>query len=120
MCYVAMSQSVYSNAVVAIQGHGMPAAKRLPVVLAAYVCMAVGWFVFVAPSVEGARSLGRAAAIGLAYGVAIIGTFNFTLSAMLDKWSGAIMYRDLAWGISWATTSAVIYYLVQNVNRRVN
>ena len=75
--------------------------------------MGLGWFFLAAPTAERwAKTMHPAIAgllAGLLYGILVIGTFNFTLNAMFDKWAGKIMIRDLMWGIGWGTLVTVIY-----------
>lgn len=108
--YVGFSRDVYNVATKQIQGTGM--ANRLWAALAAYTCMVLGWFFLAAPAAERATSLISAIGVGIVYGLLVIGTFNFTLHAMLTNWAGYIMIRDLMWGITWSTVVTVMYYII--------
>jgi uncharacterized membrane protein len=111
--YVGISKGVYDNATKMIQGRPMSA--RIPAALAAYACMALGWYVFAAQTAERwslqMNPILAGFLAGLVYGLLVIGTFNLTLNAMFDKWSGNIMIRDMIWGIGWGTTVTIIYII---------
>ena len=113
--YVGISKKVYDNAAKMIQG--TPMSARIPAALAAYACMGLGWYVFAAQTAERWSSdihpILAAAFAGLIYGLLVIGTFNFTLNAMFDKWSNGIMTRDLTWGIGWGTLVTVLYIMTK-------
>ena len=111
LVYVYTSKSVYDEAVMRIQGTPMP--TRLMSALAAYACMAVGWYVFAAGTAK-RWSLTMApvlagALVGLLYGFLVIGTFNFTLHAMLNNYDMAIAGRDMMWGIGWSVVVTTLY-----------
>ena len=105
IAYVFLSSSVYKRAAARISSDIFP--YRPAAIVMAWASMATGWYFLAAPLVE--KEPSRAALIGLAFGVVVIGTFNFTLSSMFTNWTGAIMYRDLVWGIGWATASLALY-----------
>lgn len=109
--YVYLSSTVYQSAARSISGKSFPSGTgRMAAAVIAWGCMALGWYFLAAPAAEATKSLGKAVLIGFIYGLAIIGTFNFTLTAMFEGWSGSILVRDLVWGISWATLSIGLYY----------
>jgi len=113
LCYVGISKGAYDNAAKMIQGSPMSA--RIPTALAAYSCMALGWYVFAAQTAEKwslqMNPILAGFLSGLVYGLLVIGTFNFTLNAMFDKWSNGIMKRDMLWGIGWGTLVTVLYMI---------
>ena len=113
LCYVGISKGAYDNAAKMIQGSPMSA--RIPTALAAYGCMALGWYVFAAQTAEKwslqMNSILAGFLSGLVYGFLVIGTFNLTLNAMFDKWSNGIMKRDMLWGIGWGTLVTVLYMI---------
>lgn len=114
ICYVALSKGAYDNAVKMIQGS--PMSGRIPAALAAYSCMAIGWYVFAAQTAERwALQINPILAgflSGFVYGLLVIGTFNFTLNAMFNKWSDGILKRDMLWGIGWGTLVTIIYIVL--------
>ena len=116
LIYVTLSKGTYDNAVKMIQGKSMPIPARFSSALAAYTCMVLGWFFLAAPTAERwSKTMHPALAgflAGLVYGLLVIGTFNFTLNAMLDNWSGYIFIRDLLWGISWSIIITTTYSIV--------
>lgn len=112
--YVGLSKNVYDKAVINIQGK--PMSSRIISALIAYGCMGLGWFYLAAPRAEKwSKTMHPALAgflAGLIYGLLVIGTFNFTLNAMFDKWSDGIMIRDLIWGISYSIFITIIYSII--------
>lgn len=113
--YVSTSKSVYDAAVTKIQGSPMPSSpSRYIAAAAAWSCMALGWYFLTARVTELWASKGMNPVLagflaGLINGLAVIGTFNLTLYAMMDKWAGAIMIRDMIWGIGWVTLLTTVY-----------
>lgn len=110
--YVYLSQPVYKRVIRSIQGS--VSFGTMAGVLA-YLIMALSWLFFVpamTASLQKSYRISRTLAAGLTgmmLGIAIYGVFNFTNSAMFEKWSGPILIRDLAWGISWLTIISAAY-----------
>jgi len=124
LLYVVYSQSVYNQAVLSIAHQPMPGSLRPVSILGAYTCMALGWALFALPTAERwsvflSKPLAGLIA-GALYGLVIIGTFNFTLNLMFLEWSGAIMLRDLLWGISWSSLSVGLYMLFYSKENDLN
>ena len=115
LIYVISSKDVYNNVVINIQGRSMPNPKgtRLFAGLAAYICMALGWYFLVADKIErsGASKVQSAIFYGVIFGLSVYGTFNFTLHVMLDNYDIPIVLRDLIWGTSWVTILSTMYAL---------
>jgi uncharacterized membrane protein len=113
LCYVIKSNSIYNQAVFSIAHHDMPAQIRQYSILYAYGCMSLGWLFLAVPTAErwALYFYKPVAALlaGTVYGLAVVGTFNFTLNLMFEGWTGAILVRDLSWGISWSALSILIY-----------
>ena len=118
--YVFSSTNAYASAMKAISGQSKTdgIVAYAPI---AWVCMGLGWYFFAAPTALQwaikTNPLAAGVASGLLFGITVIGTFNFTLTAMFSKWS-QIMWRDMAWGISWATLSVTLYTLWASHNTK--
>jgi uncharacterized membrane protein len=116
--YVSMSKSVYDEAVIKIQGNPMPSSTtRYIAAASAWFCMAIGWYFLTSQVTElwirkGVQPILAGFLAGLINGLAVIGTFNLTLYAMMNKWEGAIMIRDMIWGIGWVTVLTIFYALL--------
>jgi uncharacterized membrane protein len=111
--YVVYSNPIYQQSVFAIAHHDMPGAMRPYAILGAYGCMALGWLIFAVPTADRwsgyfYRPIAGLLA-GMTYGITLIGTFNFTLNLMFEGWAGAIVTRDLTWGICWSAVSVCLY-----------
>lgn len=113
--YVVLSLPAYGAVVERIQGAPMPGASKpgaLPVALATYALLGLGWNRLVAPLAETGPdgllpALKRAAMVGsLVYGV-----FNGTLYCMLVEWTADIAARDTAWGIVSTVSVTACYHL---------
>lgn len=115
VAYVVLSAPVYNRAVRAIQGRDMVRAKPgfLAAAAFAYAVLALGWWLLVAPAIEAgagaSASVLRAAGLGLAYALAVYGTFNGTLYVMFEKWDAAMAVRDVAWGATALTVLSAAY-----------
>lgn len=113
--YVVLSKNVYDNATIKIQG--TPMKNRFLSIIAAYICMGLGWYYLTAPTAErwskNMHPILAGSLAGLIHGLMIIGTLNFTLNAMLNKWSEEIMIRDLSWGIGWPIILTLSYTYVK-------
>jgi uncharacterized membrane protein len=111
--YVIHSHPLYQQTVYSIANHDMPTNLRQMSILYAYGSMALGWLFLAIPTAERwSCFLYRPFAgllAGAVYGIALIGTFNFTLNLMFEGWSGSIMIRDLTWGICWTSFSVFLY-----------
>jgi uncharacterized membrane protein len=117
LTYVYISRGVYNDAVKLIQGNaGFPTGTtRLIAACSAWICMAIGWY-FLTTRLVAEWSLMMHPVLagflaGLVNGFVVIGTFNLTLHAMFEKWQGAIMIRDMIWGIGWVTIVTMLYSL---------
>jgi uncharacterized membrane protein len=115
LIYVTISRNTYNSVVKNIQGAYMPpiTGTRIGAVFAAYTCMALGWYFLAANQADAwakrMPAYQAGALAGLIYGLAVIGTFDFTLHVMLDNYDVNIVMRDLAWGVSWAVISTTLY-----------
>jgi len=115
LIYVYTSKSVYDGAVTKIQGAPMPmGGTRILAAVGAWVCMAVGWYFLTTALVsqfiaQGMSRMKAGALAGFINGLAVIGTFNLTSHAMYTNYGGAIMTRDMLWGIGWVTVLTIIY-----------
>lgn len=113
--YVYLSKTIYERAVKSISNVGFPPGRMAAIVMA-WMSMGVGWYFLAVPMAlsltpkYGAPLSGAFA--GFVYGIAVIGTFNFTQSAMFKKWCGGIMLRDLIWGVGWSTLSVMFYTML--------
>jgi uncharacterized membrane protein len=113
--YVFLSKDFYQSVVKDIQGrYSEPRSSVLVAALLSYSCMALGFLVLVVPLVtkriqDGMSVLRAALPIGLTFGLVMYGVFNFTLHAMFDNYTLHVILRDLVWGVTWATTSTIIY-----------
>ena len=120
--YVMSSHAIYQQAVFSIANHDMPAAERQLSILFAYGSMALGWYFLALPALEYWNDkLYRPLAgllTGLIFGLSIIGTFNFTLNLMFEGWQGAILKRDLLWGVSWSTISIFLYSIFSSPSKK--
>ena len=114
--YVINFQPEYQTAIKQICAMEMPS-RNMGAILA-YMFMALGWLVFAVPTADRWGKCLRRAFNGLLagafYGMAVYGTFNFTLHVMFSGWAGHIMMQDLLWGISWSAISVGIYTLFSN------
>jgi uncharacterized membrane protein len=108
--YVLASFTTYDAAVRRVQGAGMRSAKPmlLPAAIFAYISLALGWWLLVAPAIEGG-SVARGAAYGLVYALAVYGVFNATLYVMFRGWGAGIAARDLAWGVTCLSVLSASY-----------
>jgi hypothetical protein len=117
LIYVYSSKLVYDLAVINIQGSPMPmGVSRIVAAVAAWTCMALGWYFLTTTAVEklmknGMSALKAGAFAGFINGLAVIGTFNLTLHAMFANYGATIMIRDMLWGIGWVTLLTIIYSL---------
>ena len=116
LVYVASSKPVYDAVVKRIQGAPIAPITGLggyAVVLLTYTCMALGWFVLAAGTIDNwPASLPvyfRGALSGFVFGLACIGTFNLTSHLMFKNYDLAIVARDMTWGIGWATLVTTLY-----------
>jgi uncharacterized membrane protein len=118
LIYVYTSKSVYDNAVTNIQGSPMPTGlSRIIAAMIAWTCMALGWYYLTASYVNtliasGVSPLRAGAFAGFINGLAVIGTFNFTVHAMFTNYGAKIMIRDLMWGIGWVTLLTIMYAII--------
>lgn len=106
LIYITVSRPAYEAGVRKITGGpGFPSLRPAAAILA-YGSMAAAWYFLVVPRVDAAVGLSakiKAAVLyGTVYGLAAYGVFNGTLYSMFEKYPVELVYRDLAWGISWA------------------
>jgi uncharacterized membrane protein len=118
ICYVTLSLGAYKGAI-----GSFPSPSRLWSAVLAWICMFVGWYFLVAPTAIALMpkyGLLAGAFAGFIYGLAVYGTFNFTNAAMLQKWYGSIMIRDLIWGVGWVTLLTFMFtYVISRRTERV-
>jgi uncharacterized membrane protein len=113
--YVAIASPIYMQVVKAIQQKETPFnVYRGIAALAAYLCMALGFVILVAPAIERLLASGMCAsragiAIGFTFGLVLYGVFNFTNYAMFADYTPWILLQDMLWGVTWATTASVLY-----------
>jgi uncharacterized membrane protein len=126
LIYVFTSKSVYDNVVINIQGSPIPTGvSRIFSALAAWTCMAIGWYYLTTSYVQtlimtGLSPFRAGAFAGFINGLVVIGTFNFTVRAMFTNYSAKIMIRDLCWGVGWVTLLTIIYSLVNSRTSMTN
>ena len=119
LIYVYVSKSVYDNAVIKIQGSPMPnGPSRIIAAIAAWTCMAIGWYFLTASYVNtliqsGISPIKAGLFAGFINGLAVIGTFNLTAHAMFKNYDVKIMIRDMIWGIGWVTLMTMLYSLIE-------
>jgi len=128
--YVNTAKNIYNESVIKIQKEPMPDYSknidRLLSAVAAWSCMIIGWAFLAAPMAEKWTDGNyffspfiAGAAVGLIYGLLLIGTYNFTLHAMFINYDKIIMFKDLSWGISWSiiitSLYAYVYYKSKNM-----
>jgi len=115
LIYVYLSKGVYDLAVTNIQGTPMPmGGSRIIAAVAAWTCMALGWYFLTTAAVEKFIKNGMArwkagALAGFINGLAVIGTFNLTSHAMYTNYGSTIIIRDMMWGIGWVTLLTILY-----------
>ena len=112
--YVTLSKKEYNVATKKIQGK--PITSRTHGAMMAWICMALGWYFLIAPIIE-TSTYTKTLFVSFIYGLAIFGTFNFTLYAMFEKWTGYIMIRDLIWGLSSSIFISVLYRYIIEINQ---
>jgi len=124
LVYVVFSKPVYDEVVKAIQGEYMAPVSGLAKGIAfvgAYTCMALGWYFLAAGTAmtwsktntsSSMSPLKAGALAGLVFGLAVIGTFNFTLFLMFKNYNLRILARDMTWGIGWPVVATIIYTLL--------
>lgn len=114
--YVLSSKAYYSNVVKAIQGSSMYVPNnRIWAAILAYIALATGWFVLVAPYVERpSTTLQQSAWYGFVYAFAVYGVFNGTNHVMFRNYGLQVVLRDTLWGVSWLTLFTVLYKIYQN------
>lgn len=106
--YIVLSRDVYAAVATRVQGgtRGLPSG-RIGAAAVAYTIMAGCWLLLLVPWMQRFRSRGPAWAVGAAagalYGVALYGVFNFTNAALFEDWSGSVIARDMAWGVTWCS-----------------
>lgn len=96
--------------------------SRYIVATLAYITMAFGWVMLVAPHIEqvddaSSKNNGRlikALMYGASYGFVLYGVFNFTNYVMFQNYSKRIMVQDLVWGTSWVTVLSLLYAVFIN------
>jgi len=122
LIYVYTSKSVYDKVATNIQGSPMPTGPtRIIAAVAAWTCMALGWYYLTTSYVNtliasGISPIKAGAFAGFINGLAVIGTFNLTAHAMFANYNGAIMLRDMIWGIGWVTLLTIIYTVIISRN----
>lgn len=105
--YVAISKDAYFDIVRNIQKQNTTmTGDRYVAALAAYLAMAVGWLVLVAPRVS---SPSTGLYYGIIYGLVVYGVFNCTNFVMFQNYTYRIFIQDMLWGTSWATILSVLY-----------
>lgn len=108
--YVMLARGTYMNVVRKIQkGPTQFTPARVVAAIAAYTCMAIGWWFLVAPAIERGNGVYAGLLPGFVYGLTLYGVFNFTNYAMFDKYTPRILAQDLMWGIGWVTVLSVAY-----------
>lgn len=124
LVHIMFSFDVYDNAVKRVQGSPMkttPSAFGIFVMISAFACMAIGWYVLASGTTmtwinnktNPMNPVVAGALVGFVYGLATIGMFNFTVHTMFNNYDWSIMARDMLWGIGWPTiltTIFAIYY----------
>lgn len=114
--YVMIARDTYMKVVHDIQkGATQFTSARVLAAIAAYSCMALGWWFLVAPVIEAS---GAGLLPGFVYGLTLYGVFNFTNYAMFDKYTPRILTQDLLWGISWVTVLSVAYGMYITKSKR--
>lgn len=115
--YVMQSAKFYEAFMIEAGQMIPPIHDRWHFALAAYLVMSMGWYTFVIPVAYAWKEsqwcpwrIGLL--IGVVYGLTVIGTFNFTLAALLPFWFGWIVWRDIAWAIGWNTLMLWVYFFV--------
>jgi len=113
--YVTIAHPIYDKLVQNIQ-HTKTSldSLRIAAAVGAYACMAIGWYVLVAPLVEmgiknGVCPTVAAIKYGLVFGLVIYGVFNFTNYVMFQKYSLNVLALDILWGITWVTSLTYLY-----------
>lgn len=113
--YVVGFHKTYQAAFYRIQKDNVQlTSSRLFAAVAAYLCMALGWIVLVAPAVKhniakGWPPLWAGAAPGFVFGFVLYGVYNFTNYVAFQKYSPAILAQDLVWGTTWVTVLSILY-----------
>lgn len=77
---------------------GSPMKPKLGVAALAYVCMLIGWVVFVLPRVRSTHALGDSLWFGGVFGVCAYGIYDATAGALFDEWDMPLALIDVVWG----------------------
>ena len=109
LAWIVFSKNAYEAA------FGAPVTGSIPAAALAYAALILGFFVFV-PTVARdavAKRPGRPpwtvyAAVGAAFGACVYGVYNGTVAFQNANWRGAIIARDMAWGVSSSALMAVV------------
>ena len=113
--YVTLSMPFYKAVVSRIEKRSVASGSKPYKALAAiasYVLMAIGWLVFVADKARATQSFLGGAAYGALYGLVVYGVFNMTNYVLFEQYAPSVLFRDLAWGVTWGAlfTGAYAYY----------
>lgn len=117
ICYVISSSGFYQN-LLATAGQSLPNLhERFIYAIAAYTVMAIGWYTFVLPISYAWKESKwcpwrTGILVGTSYALTVIGTFNFTLAAILPFWIGWVIWRDLLWASLWNSLMIWVYFFI--------
>lgn len=115
--YISITKGTYFKVVQGIQNQETKVdGSRYVAGALAYILLAVGWYVLVAPPIEASTTPTATALLyGAVYGASVYGVFNFTNYVMFQKYTPYIMAQDMIWGVSWVTILSLLYatYITQ-------
>jgi uncharacterized membrane protein len=77
-----------------------------------YLLYVVGIMVFVVPSDDGRRHVGRIALFGALFGLFCYATYDLTNYATLKTWSLAVTLADMAWGAALTAAGSTLGTLI--------
>lgn len=120
--YVFMSKGFYDAAVARITGDSKPSKNSkpfvIPVAVLTYTIMAVGWYFIVAPIAE-TGDVKKTVLYAVLVGLLMYGVFNGTLYALFENWTAYVAIRDLCWGLSWITTTSLLYVYFRRYKQKL-
>lgn len=105
--YLNLSKNAYFPVIAKIQNKQVNV--RMLGFILAYVSMIIGWYFLVSKHINNNDDYKNTLLLGLMYGIAVYGTFNFTLYAIFDDWNFKILMRDLLWGCICSTILTYTY-----------
>ncbi len=110
--YVYMSSDYYNSKVINIQGKPMRFNnyKYLSSFIS-YLILGIIWYYLIGTYITKEKTIIEIIQRGFLIALATHGVFNTTLFAIFDNWDIYITIRDILWGITWTSLSALLYYL---------